>query len=526
MKSMSIKNQVYILLAISVFAFMTMNLYISSLVSSSQKETSVISVLGKQRMLSQKISKEILAWYKFKTPKSLEVLKESASVFNKIIQAQQNGKISLGKEIINLKMDNDFKIKTKEIYTTWVPFYEKIKKVINKTEKNDISKSDLQKNLQILKLSNDAVKIYTQHSEKIMSKINILSYLNILLNIIVMSSIIYAFKTLILARLENIERFAKKVAETQDYTQTLPIKKHDEIGKILMQINNFISKTRELVQSAKATSVENTTIANQLSSTSIEVGKSAEKSMGIVEQTTQKASQTKNEMLESITEVEKNKDEIIEATKSLDQSKKEIIELTEIIEENAREEIELAEKIKDLSTTATDVQNVLSIIGEIADQTNLLALNAAIEAARAGEHGRGFAVVADEVRNLAERTQKSLGEISATINIIVQSINDSSEQINASAQKNQKISKMAQTTQERINVISNTMHKASNINSKSVQDYIKMGEELSTIIKMIEEINIISVQNSTNVNEITGAATHLTSMTKELNNKLNQFKTN
>ena len=514
MKSMSIKSQVYILLAISVFAFMTMNLYISSLVSSSQKEISVISVLGKQRMLSQKISKEVLAWYKFKTPKSLEVLKESASAFNKIIQDQQDGKISLGKEIINLKMNNDFKIKTKEIYTTWVPFYERIKKVINKTEKNDISKSDLQKNLQILKLSNDAVKIYTQHSEKIMSKINILSYLNILLNIIVMSSIIYAFKTLILARLENIERFAKKVAETQDYTQTLPIKKHDEIGKILMQINNFISKTRELVQSAKATSVENTTIANQLSSTSIEVGKSAEKSMGIVEQTTQKANQTKNEMLESITEVEKNKDEIIEATKSLDQSKK------EIIEENAREEIELAEKIKDLSTTATDVQNVLSIIGDIADQTNLLALNAAIEAARAGEHGRGFAVVADEVRNLAERTQKSLGEISATINIIVQSIND------ASAQKNQKISKMAQTTQERINVISNTMHNASNINSKSVQDYIKMGEELSTIIKMIEEINIISVQNSTNVNEITGAATHLTSMTKELNNKLNQFKTN
>jgi len=353
-------------------------------------------------------------------------------------------------------------------------------------------------------------------------KFIIIGVFSILLSVV----IVYFIIVVSLKPLLNMRVHAENLASGNgDLTKVLNTERNDEISKVSKEINNFIQRVRGVVQEAKQLSSENSSVSHELSTTSLQVGKRVENSTLLISETTNISKNIKEEIDVSVEDASSATKDMQEANRALQEAKEEIILMATSVESSVQKEIELAGKIEQLSQDAEQVKEVLTVINDIADQTNLLALNAAIEAARAGEHGRGFAVVADEVRKLAERTQKSLIEINATINVIVQAVSGSSEEMNKNSEEIQKLTLFAQNAEGKIQETTEIMNKATLVNEKMINDYIQTGKNVDTIVNKVLNINDLSSENARSVEEIASAAEHLNSMTEKLNNTLSMFKT-
>jgi methyl-accepting chemotaxis protein len=316
-----------------------------------------------------------------------------------------------------------------------------------------------------------------------------------------------------------------EISKKHDLMQRVSTDAPQEIMEIATSFNSLLASLQELISTSKNSSNENASISHELSTTALGVGNNVESSVVIVKEATQQAKKVKNEITNAIIDAQESKEDIIKANENLQDARNDIISLTSKVQITAQTEAELAQNMETLSKDAGEVKSVLTIISDIADQTNLLALNAAIEAARAGEHGRGFAVVADEVRKLAERTQKTLAEINATINLVVQSIGDASTHMSTNSEEIQELANIAQGVESKINSTVQIVSEAVSASDITVKDFENTGKNIEIIVGKVEEINEISSTNARSVEEIAAAAEHLNGLTNELNSKLETFRT-
>lgn len=348
----------------------------------------------------------------------------------------------------------------------------------------------------------------------------------IILLIVLSFRIIGAVSGSIAAVVSPISSLANSISRGEaDLRIKIETKSKNELNQIVDAVNIFIEAVRNTIGHAKTVALENASVSTELAQTSLNIGRRVEEDVRTINHIFEDAKTIIGHVTESAKSTESSKNDVIKANEALQASKAELSKMVEAIQGSVQVEIEFAAKLQTLTHEADRVTDVLSVIGDIADQTNLLALNAAIEAARAGEHGRGFAVVADEVRKLAERTQKSLQETNATISTIVQSINDATEQMSNNAEDIKKLGESSVSIEagieKTVEIMTNTVSVISDLTENSIKNAVGI-EEIS---KMLEKINQTAHVNSRSVEEIAASTEHLNKMTEGLNQKLKQFNT-
>lgn len=335
----------------------------------------------------------------------------------------------------------------------------------------------------------------------------------------------YLIANSITSRIRVMRRYLMELKETKNINQELRLgKSADEIGVIGGVLNEFLDSIRQVFVQLAPQSKENLKTAQNLLNSANSVMTRTNEGFELSNKTEATGEEVEITLKHSIDKTNSTMHDILNAKEELDKVSSLIINFVESIRKDAELQEDLVQNVTMLDKEAQNVKGILNAIDDIASQTNLLALNAAIEAARAGEHGRGFAVVADEVRQLAERTQHSLNEIDAIINTIVQSINGVNTQITQNAKGFYQIVEESQTLQDAIASIADRIQSVSVLAEETMEGSAALGKDMQTLLENNKALNQSLQDIAGEMHSVSSVSDELEHRAVEMEEKINTFK--
>lgn len=339
------------------------------------------------------------------------------------------------------------------------------------------------------------------------------------------TGITFLTRAIIINRVNRTVDMLRDVAEGKgDLTKRLRADSEDELGKLARWFNTFVENLQNIIRTVQSS-------VQQVSASSLQLAGASEKlSGGSHEQAmqTEQVASAMTEMSQTIVDVAKNAGDAAGASHEASQTAE---KGRDVVDRTVQGMLRIADTVREASETigqlgqsSNEIGDIIKVIDEIADQTNLLALNAAIEAARAGEQGRGFAVVADEVRKLAERTSRATKEIAGMIDKIQTDTERSVSSMEVGSTEVRSGVELAGEAKKALDQIV----AASNKGESMIQRIAAASEQQSTaaeeVSQNMETILRISHKSRGSTSQIKQTAEELKNLSGELQRMIGQFK--
>jgi len=351
------------------------------------------------------------------------------------------------------------------------------------------------------------------------------SVLAVLLVVVITSAVtVFAIKKLLTNPLMTIVHAMDDIATGDgDLTQRINMKRQDELGQLSASFDGFVENIQKIIKQCSETTNQVLKESDDVNHLVSDFAQNVNQQKGYIEQIATAAT----EMTQTIHGISENAQTALEhATKATNESSQGIslvTNATELMGELSTDVGTAAQVVEDLHKNSESITAMLEVIKGIAEQTNLLALNAAIEAARAGEQGRGFAVVADEVRTLASRTQDSAGDIEDIIAKLHQSAENAVNAMNVGKKKSDQGVDIIHQVNEKLSQINDAIaliEEQSNETAQTTREQAAASDEISRQTVSVNELADTTVSQT---GEMTAKSDIQRDITLELNKTISQF---